>query len=270
MLVNVLIGFGLSKRLSGSAEAAFLATFLWAQHPALYQLLFNSGTIYEILCFLFYFAALSCYAAWRTQSTLSWRRIAMVLALDAMALNSKEMAVTLPVFVLIWELAHGRRRVRQPPQRGPIWRRDLLRQRRLEYRHRLTQLRCPAPELAQGREHLLGGAGGYLVGSSTGQPTSGRGRAGSMAQRQHSQPAGTPERTGRHDRSLLAPHCCSQRPLLTPVSVGHLDHPPSDACLNGWWPGVGPGCASTLVLTVVRQPREAGPLRHTGDAAINY
>ncbi len=106
MLVNVLIGFGLSKRLSGSAEAAFLATFLWAQHPALYQLLFNSGTIYEILCFLFYFAALSCYAAWRTQSTLSWRRIAMVLALDAMALNSKEMAVTLPVAMLLVELIY--------------------------------------------------------------------------------------------------------------------------------------------------------------------
>jgi hypothetical protein len=91
-----------------------------------------------------------------------------------------------------------------------------------------------------------------------------------MPQRQHSQPAGAPERTGRHDRSLLAVHCCRQRPLLTLVSVDHLDRPPSDACLNGSWPGVGPGCASIRVVFVVDSPASRGPPRRIGAAAINY
>ena len=155
---------------------------------------------------------------------------------------------------------HGRRRVRQPPQRGPVGRRDLLRQRRLEHRHRLAQLRCAALELAQGGEHLLGGAGGNLVASGPGQPARGPGRAGSMPQRQHGQPAGTPERTGRHDRPLLAPRRRSQRPLLNLVSLSHLDLPPSDACLNGSWPGVRPGCASIRVLLVRDSP--ASRARH--------
>ena len=120
---------------------------------------------------------------------------------------------------------HGRRRVGEAPQRGPVGRRDFLRQRRLEHRHRLPQLRRPAFQLAKGGEHLLSGAGGDLVGTGLGQPASGS--AGSMPQRQQSQPAGTPERTGRQDRPLPAPRRCRQWPLLTLMSIGHLDRPPS-------------------------------------------
>jgi hypothetical protein len=96
----------LQNRLSGSIETAFLGTLLWAHHPALFQLLFNTGTIYEIFCFLFYFAALACYVHWRRQGILSWARAAGVLGLAALALNSKEMAVTLPVALLLFELIY--------------------------------------------------------------------------------------------------------------------------------------------------------------------
>ncbi|HEV8145341.1 MAG TPA: hypothetical protein VGP79_03120, partial [Bryobacteraceae bacterium] len=106
MLANVVIGFVLLNRLSGSIETAFLGTLLWAHHPALFQLLFNTGTIYEICCFLFYFAALAWYVHWRRQGILSWARTAGVLELTALALNSKEMAVTLPVALALFELTY--------------------------------------------------------------------------------------------------------------------------------------------------------------------
>ena len=119
---------------------------------------------------------------------------------------------------------HGRLRVGEPPQRRPVWRRDLLRHRRLEHRHRLPQLRCPALELTKGGEYLLGGAGSDLIRSGPGQPGSGCGGARRVPQRQHGQPAATPERASRQDRPLLAPRR-PPWPLRARASVGHLDHP---------------------------------------------
>jgi hypothetical protein len=104
MLINVMIAWSVLRRMSGSSGAAFLGILIWAHHPALFQLLYNSGTIYEILCFLFYFAALNLYLKWREQGEVTWPRVAVLLALDACALNSKEMAVTLPVTLLLVEL----------------------------------------------------------------------------------------------------------------------------------------------------------------------
>ncbi|MGO9258971.1 MAG: hypothetical protein ACLQU1_22010 [Bryobacteraceae bacterium] len=64
--------------------------------------------IYEIFCFLFYFLALLCYLNWRRESvaTLSWMRVALLLALTACALDSKEMAMTLPATLLLFELIY--------------------------------------------------------------------------------------------------------------------------------------------------------------------
>ena len=112
MLANLLFAFTLLRRLSGSLEAAFIGAVLIANHPAMLELLYSSGTIYEILCFLFYFLTVSCYLVWREArelagfSTLSWRQLAAVLILTGCALDSKEMAMTLPAALLLVELVY--------------------------------------------------------------------------------------------------------------------------------------------------------------------
>ena len=112
MLANLLLAFALLRRLSGSLEAALLGAILIANHPAMLELLYSSGTIYEILCFLFYFLTVRCYLVWRETrqlagaATLSWRQLAAVVALTGCALDSKEMAMTLPGALLLIELVY--------------------------------------------------------------------------------------------------------------------------------------------------------------------
>ena len=117
MLVNVLLAFFVLRRLSGSIDAALLGALLLACHPALLWLFYSSGMIYEILCFLFYFLALLFYVRWRQEgaATLSWKRVALLLALTACALDSKEMAMTLPATLLWFEFIYF-------PQQWRSWR----------------------------------------------------------------------------------------------------------------------------------------------------
>jgi hypothetical protein len=108
MLANLLLAFVLLRRLSGSIEAALLGALLLAHHPGLVWLFYSSGMIYEILCFLFYYLALLFYWKWRQEDTvnLNWRRMTLLLALTACALDSKEMAMTLPAALLLFELIY--------------------------------------------------------------------------------------------------------------------------------------------------------------------
>jgi len=53
VLLNVILTFAVIRAFSGSTQAAFLGAMLLAYHPALLWLFYSSGTIYEILCFLF-------------------------------------------------------------------------------------------------------------------------------------------------------------------------------------------------------------------------
>jgi hypothetical protein len=112
MLANVLLAFALLRRLSDSLTAALFGAVLIVNHPTVLELLYSSGTIYEILCFLFYFLTMRCYFVWRQagrhagETTLSWRRLAVILVLTGCALDSKEMAMTLPAALLLIELIY--------------------------------------------------------------------------------------------------------------------------------------------------------------------
>ena len=90
-----------------SSEIAAISTLIGAFHPRLVDLYWNNGTIYDILCFTFYFGALSYYVrARRTGPILNLRGTATFLALYVGALDSKEMAVTLPVILILYELIY--------------------------------------------------------------------------------------------------------------------------------------------------------------------
>jgi hypothetical protein len=120
ILANLLLAFALLRRLSGSIAAALFGGIILANHPALLELFYSSGTIYEILCFLFYFLAVWLYLGWRQAGVVpSWRRLAILLALTGLALDSKEMAMTLPGALLLVELIYV-------PKASRSWRGALL------------------------------------------------------------------------------------------------------------------------------------------------
>jgi hypothetical protein len=112
MFANIMLALILLRRLSGSLAAAAVGATLITNHPAVLELLYSSGTIYEILCFLFYALTLLCYFAWRKSGRaagkvgLSWPRIAVIVALTGAALDSKEMAMTIPAALLLVELIY--------------------------------------------------------------------------------------------------------------------------------------------------------------------
>jgi hypothetical protein len=99
------IAYWLGRSLSSSWSVAFLAVFAWCYHPRLSNLVFLNSFIYDVLCNLFYLAALAWYIGIREREQfLRPRQLCGCLALYICALNSKEMAVTLPVIVLVYEL----------------------------------------------------------------------------------------------------------------------------------------------------------------------
>ena len=102
--------FRLAVRLTGSLAAAMLAVMVITYHPELLSLTHNGSFIYDILCAGFYFAALLFYLNCRASSSrLTPLQGLAFLALYLCALNSKEMAVSLPVMVCAFELLEASR-----------------------------------------------------------------------------------------------------------------------------------------------------------------
>jgi hypothetical protein len=99
------IAYFLARSLSFSRSIAFLAIVPWCYHPRLASLVFIDAFIYDVLCSLFYLAALAWYVGTREKGrSLHPLELFGCFTLYLCALNSKEMAVTLPVIVLIYEI----------------------------------------------------------------------------------------------------------------------------------------------------------------------
>jgi hypothetical protein len=97
--------YWLCRLLTTSRSVAFLATLVVSYHADLANLVFRGSMIYDALCGLFYFAALAYYISIREKgSNLRPVQMAVFLLLYIFALNAKEMAVTLPVIALIYEV----------------------------------------------------------------------------------------------------------------------------------------------------------------------
>ena len=101
---NLLLAYRLLRMLTGSREAALVGTLILSYHAEMYGLYFNTGTVYDILCFTFVTLALTLYVGCRQNGGgLGWRVWAGLVALDVFALQSKEMAWMLPAFLLLYE-----------------------------------------------------------------------------------------------------------------------------------------------------------------------
>lgn len=104
LLVNLWLLYRVCLRLTERREVALLATALATYHAWMVNLYYSTGTIYELLCFGFYFAALDYYLGIRQAGKpLRPRQWACFLGLYICALNSKELAVTLPLCILCYE-----------------------------------------------------------------------------------------------------------------------------------------------------------------------
>jgi hypothetical protein len=104
LVASIPLVYYLSRRLASSRCIAFLAVLALCYHPRLAGLVFVGAFIYDVLCGFFYFAALAYYVHLREKgASLQAVQLLGFLALYVMALNCKEMAVTLPVIVLIYE-----------------------------------------------------------------------------------------------------------------------------------------------------------------------
>src|SRR5437016_4877180 len=104
LAATIPIFFYLVLLLSGSRAVAFLVALAMCYHGQMASLVFTGSFIYDVLCGFFYFASLTYYVYIR-QKGLALRpgQLVVFLALYVCALNSKEMAVSLPVIVFIYE-----------------------------------------------------------------------------------------------------------------------------------------------------------------------
>ncbi|HVX65624.1 MAG TPA: hypothetical protein VHA11_03430 [Bryobacteraceae bacterium] len=103
--LNLFLLYRFSLLLSGSREVAALAALIASYHAWFVDIYYTTGTVYELLCFAFYFGALTFYIRIRRSGrTLRPREWAVFLVLYIFALDSKEMAATLPIAIGVFEL----------------------------------------------------------------------------------------------------------------------------------------------------------------------
>lgn len=107
LAINTYIFFWLAARITGSRLAAALAAVVVAYQANLSNLAYVGSFIYDALCGGFYFSALLYYMRCRDRyGSLNLKQSCVFLGLYLCALNSKEMAVSLPVVLVAYELLY--------------------------------------------------------------------------------------------------------------------------------------------------------------------
>jgi hypothetical protein len=104
LLANIYLTYAFVHRLTASSETAAVATLLHCYHINFMPLYRNTGTCYDIFCFFFYVVAFVYYIRIRQQGRLlrPLEQLAF-LSLLVCALNAKEIAVTVPVLIGVYE-----------------------------------------------------------------------------------------------------------------------------------------------------------------------
>jgi hypothetical protein len=115
LLGNLYLMYRFALRIGCGELQAGLATLTVAYHAGLSMLYYNTAFVYDVLCFSFYMAAFLCYARVRAQRRLlRGSETALVMGLYLCALDSKEMALTLPIVLLAYEWIYHQPTARKP------------------------------------------------------------------------------------------------------------------------------------------------------------
>ena len=123
LLANVYLIHRFARLLGLGELAAALAALAACYHAGLSNLYYNAAFVYDALCCFFYVGTLVYYLRIRNAGRLpGLREKAVLLALFLCALNSKEMAVTLPVMLLVYEWIYHR----PPHWKRMAWQRGAL------------------------------------------------------------------------------------------------------------------------------------------------
>ncbi len=109
LAVNLFLEFRLAKALGCGGAVSCLAALTVSYHGGLTNLYYNIDMIYDVLCFTFFVGGLAYYIQIRGKGRLlKLGELAIYLALYIFALNSKEMALTMPAVLLVYELSYHR------------------------------------------------------------------------------------------------------------------------------------------------------------------
>jgi hypothetical protein len=92
-------------QLTGSRWGALIALLLLGINPAFAWAYFDTGNIYDVLAYTFYWGGFALYVRIRQTGRLcGWGGLALVFCLFVAALDAKEISVSLPVAVGLYEL----------------------------------------------------------------------------------------------------------------------------------------------------------------------
>jgi hypothetical protein len=107
LAANIFLTFRFALSLGSSPFVASMASLGVAYHAGLPNLHYNVDMIYDVLCFSFFIGALLLYVSVRSRRRFArWHETAAFLALYWCALNSKEMALTMPLVLLAYEASY--------------------------------------------------------------------------------------------------------------------------------------------------------------------
>ena len=107
LAANLWLTYCLARRLTQSREIGMVATLLIVYLPSCGALYFDTGFDFDVLCYFFFVSVLLFYVRIRQQNRpLRKPEIAACLALYICALSSKELAITLPAFLFLYELLY--------------------------------------------------------------------------------------------------------------------------------------------------------------------
>jgi uncharacterized protein (TIGR03437 family) len=126
LTANILLTYAAARRLSNSRVAGLLTALFACYEARFTSLYYDTGFVYDVLTYFFTLAALLVYLRARQGGRAPARgAIAAVCALFVCGLNSKEMAIMLPAFLLAYEALYN------PPPKpaAPLkkrWSRDAI------------------------------------------------------------------------------------------------------------------------------------------------
>lgn len=104
IIVNTFLAYRFGRLISGSELTGGLTALVAAYHAHMAPIVYLPAYVFDVLCFTFYFLAFTYYVSRRNVGVpLTRRQTGAFLLLYICALDSKEMAITLPVMILIYE-----------------------------------------------------------------------------------------------------------------------------------------------------------------------
>lgn len=110
-VLNMGLCFWFTRLISDSDRVAALATLIFAFQSRMMEIWYRTAVIYDVLCFTFIYLAACIYVSTRRAGREPGAgQIAMIVACYILALDAKEMAVCLPVFIAAYELLFHRAR----------------------------------------------------------------------------------------------------------------------------------------------------------------